>query len=49
MAQYRQTVLIPLPKQRLSDKDWYSKGQYQARRQTNRRNQEINSILAFFK
>ena len=48
MAQYRQTVLVPLPKQHLSEKDWYSRNA-RGRRLDNRRGEEVNSIIAFFK
>ncbi len=48
MAQYVQTVLVPLPRQHLSEKEWYSKNSY-GRRGDNKRREEVNSIIAFFR
>ncbi len=47
MVQY-QTVLMPLPKQRLSDKGWYRDSR-KGNANNNRLNSEINSILVFYK
>ncbi|MBR4503517.1 MAG: hypothetical protein IKP20_00805 [Candidatus Methanomethylophilaceae archaeon] len=47
MVQY-QTVLMPLPKQRLSDKGWYKESQ-KRRANSSKLNSEINSILVFYK
>ena len=47
MTQY-QTVLMPLPKQRLSDKNWYKESR-KGIKNSNRLNREINSILVFYK
>ncbi len=48
MKYYRQTVLMPLPKQELSDKDWYRNSRNPGR-YDNKRKEQINSIVAYFK